>query len=259
MNSFQQIWVINYYYDMYKLIPIKLPNKRMALPKKSFPNAIIEMVGLAPGAFDDLSEAELNLQIIENWMLTGELCNALFQIAQRSRLNILLPTVFEDQPFVIKSAAEFLNKNSKIQQWISIHKESNKKWGLAHSLSELMVMYKKTCEDRKKCTIFQKNLLKNCPRPFKLSILLPDKIIDCFNSDITIKSEVKLSINQASMYLGKSSENLIRSAFPGLYVSTLKSSISEVARDISLLEDEKIREEEDLLLCSDEVLATKLH
>jgi hypothetical protein len=141
--------------------------------------------------------------------------------------------MFNEHPFEIKSAAEFLDKNSKIQQWTSILRDSNRKWGQANTLGEMRVMIKKTLEDKKSCNEYQKHLLTLHHRPYIVSIILPEKIIDCFNSDIILKSEIKMAINQASLYTGNINENVIRKSFPCFYVSTLKSLISEVARDIA--------------------------
>ena len=85
---FKLIWVINRYYDLYRNIKCKNLDSRITLPAKSFKNAMVILTGLAPGSFDKFTEEQLNVELLNNWMMVGEVCLAIFQIAQRSRLSI---------------------------------------------------------------------------------------------------------------------------------------------------------------------------
>jgi hypothetical protein len=61
---------------------------------------------------------------------------------------------------------------------------------------------------------------------------LPSEAIECINVDILLKSEIKATINQACSYTGSANESLLKQAFPGLFVTTLKTTIAEMAREI---------------------------
>ena len=129
--------------------------------------ALIEFAGLAPGSLSELTDAELNVEIYKNWMLMGKLCLFLLQIAQRSRLSILVPSIFTEHPLKTKSTAEFLPSNAKLQQWYAINRESVRKWGFPHTLSEKAVMIKKTLDERSNSTAYQKKLTDTTPRPIQ--------------------------------------------------------------------------------------------
>ena len=124
--------------------------------------------------------------------------------------------------------------NAQILEWSLIHKEANRKWGIAQSLSELEVMIKKTLEDKRHVSVFQQFLLTKNVRPYKIACVLPTKIGDCINADIIIKKEIKKSINGGGVHFGNGNENLIKSSFPGLYQSVVKTFIEETQEEFLL-------------------------
>jgi hypothetical protein len=64
------VWVTHRYYDINKFVKIKSMDPRLVLPTKNFRNSVIDMIGLAPGAFYNFSDEEMNIELLKNWEIT---------------------------------------------------------------------------------------------------------------------------------------------------------------------------------------------
>jgi hypothetical protein len=154
------------------------------------------------------------ISIIRNWLLCGHLITALFEVAARTRLAVILPDVFSKAPIKVQNFAEFSSSMELIEQWCLLAREVTKKFGNCGSLCELAATTKKTLQVRRANTPYCKNLLTTNARIFKFGKILPKKVDGIFHTDFIIKREFYNNIRNSLEFETLANITMLRATFP---------------------------------------------
>ena len=118
--------------------------------------------------------------LTDNWIMCNNLVFALYEIASRRRLAVLIPTIEITHPIKLQAFHHFSNNMELIEQWQSLYRDITKKWGTPYSTNELSAAVSKNKLSQKNATPYQNGVLSTFPRLFSLGRVLPVKMDEAF-------------------------------------------------------------------------------
>ena len=124
-----------------------------------------------------------------------------------------------------------MDENSKIQEWINISVLASRKWGYASSFPEQVAIFKKTVEDKRVTTSYQRNLFVTNFRVFRLGALIPEYLFNALDVDRILKSEMRAVNNLSTFFDGSFNAVLARRAFPGIFLDQLRISVDDIKNE----------------------------
>jgi hypothetical protein len=228
----QLIFLVIKYYQIYNKIKYVGNQKfNLELPCGNFRQALAILTGVKTNAFLNHNDAEIICTICRSWTSVGQLMISLYCIAQRTRLAIIYPSINRDHPYNVRDAIDYMDETIKIQEWANIAIIANRKWGLTSSFSEQIATIKKTVEDKRVTTPYQRNLFVKNFRVFRLGVLIPEYLYDALDVDRILKSEMRTVNNLSSFFDGSFNAVLARRAFPGIFIDQLRRSVDDIKNE----------------------------
>ena len=170
--------------------------------------------------------------MLRNWLHISHLILALFEIASRARLSILIPDINTKCPIIIQTFEQFASTMEYIEEWAGLAREANKRFGPARTLCELSATITKTVANRGANSPYIKGILISNPRYFRIGRILPVKLSGVIFADYLVQEEFFNNIISNPEFDSLCNIELLRRAFP----KNLKKAQDKLDGDITCLE-----------------------
>jgi hypothetical protein len=208
-------------------------NSFLEIPRKNLGNLLATTLGIKAKYFQNMELNEIMDTLTDNWIMCNNLVFALYEIAGRRRLAVLISTLEITHPIKFQAFHHFSNNLELIEQWQSLYREIIKKWGTPFSTNELSAAIFKNKLTMKNVTPYQNGVLSTFPRLYSLGRVLLIKLDEAFCSNKILKTEFFKHMKSSPENSSMANLNLSQLSFP----DTLKEAQVELGDEINCFED----------------------